>query len=143
MMVAPIIPGLNEHEMPAIIAAGQKAGARFAGYTLVRLPHAVAPLFESWLDEHAPSKKAKVLNRLRSLRGGRLNDSRFGSRMRGEGRYAEQIAALFAVACRKAEWLTSFLTFPRRISVDPWRANCRCSTPSVTSRIRPIQKIPS
>ena len=108
MMVAPIIPGLNEHEVPAIIAAGKKAGARFAGYTLVRLPYAVAPLFESWLDQHAPSKKAKVLNRLRSLRGGKLNDSRFGSRMRGEGRYAEQIAALFAVACRKAGMVNQF-----------------------------------
>ena len=108
MMVAPLIPGLNEHEMPAIIAAGKKAGARFAGYTLVRLPYGVAPLFENWLDQHAPSRKAKVLNRLRSLRGGKLNDSRFGSRMRGEGRYAEQTADLFAVACRKAGLVSQF-----------------------------------
>ena len=102
MMVAPVIPGLNEHEMPAIIAAGKQAGAQFAGYTTLRLPYGVAPLFERWLDQHAPNKKAKILNRLRSLRGGKLNDSRFGSRMRGEGRYAEQIASMFALACRKA-----------------------------------------
>lgn len=108
MMVAPLIPGLNEHEMPAIIAAGRKAGAQFAGYTLVRLPFGVAPLFENWLDQHAPSKKAKVLNRIRSLRGGKLNDSRFGSRMKGEGRFAEQTAALFAVACRKAGLVNQF-----------------------------------
>ena len=102
MMVAPVIPGLNEHEIPAIIAAGKKAGAQFAGYTTLRLPYGVAPLFENWLDQHAPSKKGKILNRLRSLRGGRLNDSRFGKRMRGEGRYAEQIASMFALSCRKA-----------------------------------------
>ena len=102
MMVAPVIPGLNEHELPAIIAAGKQAGGQFAGYTPLRLPHGVAPLFERWLDQYAPNKKAKILNRLRSLRGGRLNDSRFGIRMRGEGRYAEHIAAMFALACRKA-----------------------------------------
>ena len=108
MMVAPLIPGLNEYEMPAIITAGKEAGALFAGYTMLRLPYGVAPLFESWLDQHAPSKKAKILNRLRSLRGGKLNDSRFGSRMKGQGRYAEQTAALFAVACRKAGLVNSF-----------------------------------
>ena len=108
MMVAPVIPGLNEHEIPAIIAAGKKAGAQFAGYTTLRLPYGVAPLFERWLDQHAPSKKAKILNRLRSLRGGKLNDSRFGKRMRGEGRYAEQIAAMFALACRKAGLVNDF-----------------------------------
>ena len=117
MMVAPVIPGLNEHEMPAIIAAGKKAGAQFAGYTTLRLPYGVAPLFERWLDQHAPSKKAKVLNRLRSLRGGKLNDSRFGKRMRGEGRYAEQIAAMFALACRKADLINRH----PRLSTDAFR----------------------
>ena len=108
MMVAPLIPALNEYEMPSIIAAGRKAGVRFAGYTLVRLPYGVAPLFENWLDEHAPGKKSKVLNRIRDLRGGKLNDSRFGSRMRGQGPHAEQTAALFAVACRKAGLVNQF-----------------------------------
>ncbi|MFQ5989902.1 MAG: PA0069 family radical SAM protein [Candidatus Methylomirabilales bacterium] len=102
VLVAPVIPGLTDHEMPAIIAAAAKAGARFAGYVLLRLPHAVAPLFEAWLTEHQRLKKNKVLNRIRSMRGGRLNDPRFGSRMKGEGIFAEQIAGLFSVACRKA-----------------------------------------
>ena len=102
VLVAPVIPGLTDHEMPKIVAAAAKAGARFAGYTLLRLPHAVAPLFEAWLAEHRPARKDKVLNRIRAIRGGRLNDPRFGSRMKGEGIFAEQIKDLFALACRKA-----------------------------------------
>jgi DNA repair photolyase len=102
VLVAPVIPGLTDHEMPAIIAAASKAGARFAGYVLLRLPHAVAPLFEAWLTEHRPARKDKVLNRIRAIRGGRLNDPRFGSRMKGEGIFAEQIEDLFGLACRKA-----------------------------------------
>ena len=102
VLVAPVIPGLTDHEMPAIISAAAKAGARCAGYVLLRLPHAVAPLFEAWLTEHRPARKDKVLNRIRAIRGGRLNDPRFGSRMKGEGIFAEQIKDLFSLACRKA-----------------------------------------
>ncbi len=102
VLVAPVIPGLTDHELASIIAAATKAGARFAGYVLLRLPHAVAPLFEGWLTEHLPDRKDKVLNRIRAIRGGRLNDPRFDSRMKGEGIFAEQIAALFSLACRKA-----------------------------------------
>ncbi|MGH7426272.1 MAG: PA0069 family radical SAM protein [Candidatus Methylomirabilales bacterium] len=102
VLVAPVIPGLTDHELPAIIAAAAKAGARCAGYVLLRLPHAVAPLFEAWLTEHRPARKDKVLNRIQAIRGGRLNDPRFGVRMKGEGIFAEQIADLFALACRKA-----------------------------------------
>jgi DNA repair photolyase len=102
VMVAPIIPGLTDHEIPAIIAAATKAGAQFAGRVIVRLPYAVAPLFESWLARHFQEKKDKVLNRIRAMRGGELNDPRFGSRMEGEGIFAEQIHALFQVACRRA-----------------------------------------
>ncbi len=99
--VAPIIPGLNDHEIPAILEAAAAAGATGAGWVLLRLPGAVAGLFERWLEEHYPERKEKVLGRLRSLRGGRLNDPRFGRRMRGEGTWAEQIAALFAGARRR------------------------------------------
>jgi DNA repair photolyase len=99
--VAPIVPGLNDHEIPAILEAAAAAGATGAGWVFLRLPGAVAGLFERWLEEHYPERKEKVLNRLRSLRGGRLNDPRFGSRMRGEGAWAEQIAALFAGARRR------------------------------------------
>jgi DNA repair photolyase len=102
VMTAPIIPGLNDHELPALISAAAEAGASFAAYTPVRLPYAVRPLFENWLACHFPERKEKVLNRIRSIRGGKLNDPRFGSRMRGEGILAEHIAQLFDISCRKA-----------------------------------------
>ncbi len=102
VMVAPVIPGLTDHEIPALVAAAAEAGAQFADHALVRLPYAVAPLFEQWLTQHVPAKKEKILNRIRAMRSGKLNDSQFGLRMRGEGVYADQIEAMFAVACRKA-----------------------------------------
>jgi DNA repair photolyase len=101
-MVAPVIPGLTDHEMPALLSAAAEAGASFAAYTPVRLPYAVAPLFEDWLERRFPERKEKVLNRIRAMRGGKLNDPRFGTRMRGEGIFAEQIAQLFSISCRRA-----------------------------------------
>ncbi|HZC18155.1 MAG TPA: radical SAM protein, partial [Rubrobacteraceae bacterium] len=102
VMIAPMIPGLNDHELPALILAAAEAGARFAAYTVVRLPYAVRPLFEDWLTRHYPERKEKVLNRIHSVRGGKLNDFRFGSRMRGEGFYADHISQLFSISCRRA-----------------------------------------
>ena len=102
VLMAPCIPGLTDHEMPALCAAVREAGAIEISFIPLRLPLVVAPLFEEWLERHLPGSKEKVLNRVRSIRGGKLNDSRFGSRMRGEGFYAEQMAQLFAVAKRKA-----------------------------------------
>jgi DNA repair photolyase len=102
VMTAPIIPGLTEHEVPAILDAAAKAGARRAGYVVLRLPYAVKGIFSHWLDVHAPSKKARVLDRVRELRGGELNVAEWGKRMRGEGIFAEQIHDLFAVAARRA-----------------------------------------
>ncbi len=102
VLVAPIIPGLTDHEIPSILEAAGRAGATYAGYTIVRLPLDVAPLFSEWLDNHAPARKEKVLNRLRSMRGGRLNDPRFGSRMHGAGPYADQIRALFKSGKKRA-----------------------------------------
>ena len=102
VMVAPVIPGINDHEIPAIVAACGKAGAQFAGHVLLRLPWAVAPLFEHWLEEHFPERKAKVLDRVRAFRGGKLYDSRWRKRQIGEGIFAEQISSLFDVACRRA-----------------------------------------
>jgi DNA repair photolyase len=101
VMVAPIIPGLTDHEVPRIVEACAKAGARFAGYTIVRLPWAIAPLFEHWLDEHFPAKKEKVLSRLRHIRNGKINDPRWGFRTKGEGIFAEQIRSMFEVSCRR------------------------------------------
>jgi DNA repair photolyase len=102
VMVAPVIPGLTDHEIPNIVAAAVDAGAKYAGSVTLRLPYAVAPLFEQWLATHFPDKKEKVLNRMRALRGGKLYDSQFGKRMTGEGIFAEQIEQMFNVACRRA-----------------------------------------
>jgi len=101
VMVAPVIPGLNDTEVPRIVEAAANAGAIGAGWIMVRLPYAVAPLFEDWLERHFPDRKDKVLNRLRAMRGGKLYDSTWGKRMRGEGLMAEQIDALFEAAVRK------------------------------------------
>ena len=103
VMVAPVIPGINDHEIPAIVVACAEAGAQFAGHVLLRLPWAVAPLFEHWLDEHFPERKAKVLERVRATRGGeKLYDSRWRKRQTGEGIFAEQIQNMFEVSCRRA-----------------------------------------
>jgi DNA repair photolyase len=102
VMTAPVIPGLNDHELPNLLSAAAEAGATFAAYVPVRLPYAVAPLFEDWLARHFPERKDKVLNRVRSMRGGELNDAGFGSRMRGEGLFAQHIAQLFSISCRRA-----------------------------------------
>jgi DNA repair photolyase len=102
VLTAPVIPGLTDHELPALLAAAAEAGARHAGYVLLRLPHGVADLFTTWLEQHFPDKKERVLGRLRDMRGGQLNDPRFGTRMRGEGILAEQIAALFGLGCKKS-----------------------------------------
>jgi DNA repair photolyase len=102
VMVAPIIPGLNDHELPEILGAVAAAGARYAGMTLLRLPYGVADLFTSWLERHYPERKEKVLGRVRSIRGGRLNDGRFVSRMKGDGPISEAIRRLFRLGCRRA-----------------------------------------
>jgi DNA repair photolyase len=102
VLIAPVIPGLNDHEIPAILEAAAKAGALSAGYVLLRLPYGLGPLFEQWLRQHYPERCEKVLSRLRDMRGGEIYDARFGSRMRGEGVMAEQIAGLFALGCRRA-----------------------------------------
>ncbi|HET9210617.1 MAG TPA: PA0069 family radical SAM protein [Thermoanaerobaculia bacterium] len=105
VMVAPVVPAITDHEMPKILEAAAAAGARTAGYVVMRLPGAVAGLFEAWLTEHFPDRKEKVLNRVRELRGGQLYDPRFGNRMRGEGLFADQIRA-------------TFQTFKRRYGLD-------------------------
>ena len=95
VMVAPIIPGLNDHEVPAILTAVKEAGARSAAYVLLRLPFAIKDLFSEWLEHHYPQRKAKVLSRLRELRDGRLNDPRFKHRMRGDGPIADLVRDMF------------------------------------------------
>jgi DNA repair photolyase len=101
VMVAPIIPGLTDTETPAILQAAAAAGARSAAYILLRLPLSVRPVFEDWLRREYPLKADRVLSLIRDTRGGRLNDSQFGRRMRGEGPYARQIAQTFRVFAKK------------------------------------------
>ncbi len=95
VMIAPVIPGLNDHEIPAILNAVHSAGASSAQYLLLRLPHSVKELFEHWLKEHYPTKKRKVLNFIRATRKGKLNENNFGVRFRGSGKIAEYIHQLF------------------------------------------------
>jgi DNA repair photolyase len=102
VMIAPVIPGLTDHEIPAIVAAAAQAGACSASWQLLRLPHGVKELFQSWLERHRPGRREKVLSRIRGVRGGKLSESRFGLRMRGEGEYARQIDRLFRAAVTRA-----------------------------------------
>jgi DNA repair photolyase len=101
VLVAPVIPGLTDTEVPAILSAAKEAGAGSAGYTLLRLPMAVAPVFQEWLERAQPGRSERVLRRVRDARGGKLNVSEFGTRMSGTGERAGQIAALFRLCTKK------------------------------------------
>ena len=103
VMVAPVIPGLNDSEIPAILKAAKDEGASSAGYVLLRLPMTVKPVFLDWLEQSIPQQKEKILTRIRSTRDGQLNDAHFGSRMRGSGEHANQIRQTFDLFVRKYE----------------------------------------
>ena len=102
VLIAPVIPGLTDHEIPRIIENAVDAGAQQAGYVMLRLPYGVADLFQNWLDRHFPYKKSKILGRIRSIRKGKLNSPEFNERMKGAGIFAEQVETLFKIARRKA-----------------------------------------
>ena len=95
VLIAPVIPGLTDTEIPAILAAAREAGAKSAAYTMLRLPLTVAPVFLEWLDRCYPDRAARIEGRIRAVRGGRLNSPDFGERMSGDGEIARQIAGLF------------------------------------------------
>lgn len=99
--VAPVIPGLNDHEIPAILKSAAEAGATSAGTVIVRLPYLVKDIFSDWLQTNRPEAKDKILNLIRSTRGGELYNSKFGERMKGSGIYAENIRKTFDLFCRK------------------------------------------
>ena len=101
VMIAPIIPGLTDHEIFDIARAATEAGARSISYTVVRLNGDVAEVFERWIRTHFPARAERVLNRIRDCHGGQLNDSRFGQRQRGSGTYADTIAARIRLARRR------------------------------------------
>jgi DNA repair photolyase len=99
--IAPVIPGITDHEVEHIVEAAAEAGAGGVFYLPVRLPHEVAPLFRAWLDEHFPDRADKVMNIIRSMRGGKDNDPNFFTRMSGSGPWAELIRVRFEVAAKK------------------------------------------
>jgi DNA repair photolyase len=101
VLVAPIIPFLNDKDLEAVLEAVSDAGASMAGYTMLRLPWEVKDLFKDWLERNYPLKAAHVMARIRDTRGGRENDPEFGSRMKGEGQFADLIRNRFAIACRR------------------------------------------
>jgi DNA repair photolyase len=102
VMCAPVVPHLNDAEIPAILAAAAEAGAREAGWVMLRLPHGLKELFADWLERHFPERKSRVMARVGEVGGGTLYDSRFHTRQRGTGVYAEQIRALFELSKRRA-----------------------------------------
>ena len=101
ILASPMIPGLTDHELDAILEAGRNAGATMAGTILVRLPLELAGLFEEWLRHHVPDRADRVLSLIRQCRDGGLNDATFGRRMRGSGPYASLLSARFQAACTR------------------------------------------
>jgi DNA repair photolyase len=101
VLIAPVIPGLNDSEIPAILAAAAEAGALAAGFTMLRLPLTVAPVFLEWLQRTRPDQVTRIEGRIRDIRNGKLNDPNFGSRMRGTGELADQIRKLFRLFAKR------------------------------------------
>lgn len=101
VLVAPVIPVLTDHEMERILDAARQAGAGFASYILLRLPHELKQMFRDWLTTHYPGKAQHIMNRIMDMRDGKENDARFGHRMRGNGVYADLLSKRFALTCRK------------------------------------------
>lgn len=101
VMIAPVIPGINSHEIPEIMKAAANAGAKDTGYQIVRLNGAIGEIFTKWIHEYFPDRAEKVLHQIESMHGGSLNDSRINTRMKGEGKIAESIKQLFTASKRK------------------------------------------
>ncbi len=101
VMFAPVVPAINDHELEGVLDAAAAAGAKTAGYVLLRLPGEVMDLFYEWLETHYPDRSRRVQSRIRELRGGRDNDPRFGHRMRGQGPWAELLHRRFEACCRR------------------------------------------
>ncbi len=101
LMTSPVVPGLTDHEIEALLEAGRDAGVESASWIMLRLPREVSPLWQEWLAEHEPGRAARIMARLREMHGGRDYDARWSHRMRGEGHYADMVARRFARAARK------------------------------------------
>lgn len=102
VLIAPVIPGLTDHEIPKIIEQSVNSGASGAGYVMLRLPHGVKELFSDWINNHYPDRKNKIIHRIESVRNGKLNSTEFFNRMKGEGVFADQIKNMFNLSCKKA-----------------------------------------
>jgi DNA repair photolyase len=111
--IAPVIPAITDHDLEAILEAAASKGVRSASWIFLRLPHEVAPLFREWLETHFPERAAKVMAIVRSVRGGRDNDPRFGSRMKPQGVWADLYRRRFRIACRRHD-----LSMERDIPLD-------------------------
>ena len=111
VIAAPMIPVLNDHELEHILAAARAAGAKYAGYILLRLPHELQTLFKEWLQQHYPERAQHILNRLQDCHGGKIYQSSFKTRMKGQGWYADMLAKRFKIAYRR-------LGFSARLQLD-------------------------
>lgn len=127
VMVAPVIPALNDSEVEAILTAAYEAGAREAGTILLRLPNEVSPLFQDWLLHHYPDRYRHVMNILRSMRGGKDYDSRMGLRMKGTGPFAELLHKRVDVVCRKLGYNTRRTRLSLKHFVGPKRKEAQLS----------------
>ena len=127
VIIGPVVPGLTDHEIPAILEAAANAGARGAHYTLLRLPYGVKDLFQHWLVDHYPDRAARVISHVRDTREGKLNSSEFGERMRGTGRYAEQISAMFNLYKKKYGLERKY----HSLSTEHFRRNARSPQPDL------------
>jgi len=121
IMNAPLIPGLNDMHIHDVLKAASEAGAKWAGYTVVRLNGAIGPLFHDWLHKAFPDRAEKVWRQISDCHDGQVNDSRFGNRMRGDGKFAELIKTQFSLYCRKyhlneetIEWNTADFQRPNK-----------------------------
>lgn len=109
VLIAPVIPAINDHEIESLVDAACRHGAESVNYVVLRLPHEVQDVFQAWLRAYFPLRYKKVMNKLRSMFGGDVYRSEFGSRMRGSGEYASLIRARFKIACKKAELDNAFI----------------------------------
>jgi DNA repair photolyase len=120
VLVAPVIPFINDESMEHILQESKAAGAHYASYTVLRLPWEVKTLFEDWLNVHFPDRAQRVLHRVEDLRNGRRNDPNFGTRMRGTGVWADLLRQRFALACRR-----------HGFNREPLRLDCSLYHPSL------------
>ncbi|MET0370279.1 MAG: PA0069 family radical SAM protein [Sphingobium sp.] len=123
--ISPVIPAITDHEMEALVECAAQAGAREVSYIPVRLPYEVAPLFRAWLDAHYPDRAAKVMAIIRDMRGGRDNDPNFGTRMRGQGIWADLIRSRFLKARKRAGFTGERLTLRTDLFRPPEGAQMR------------------